>query len=133
MENQRKVTQEILQTTTLMNIQDSLENLNRLIASTVAKGELIPVGSLQITSALYEISISDPNYAPTLPWKGVTIYNDGPSSYYIAINADYIENPTLINQGEPFQADMGTDKIRKILLQAAVPGSVANLRIIAVK
>ena len=132
MEDQRKVTQDILQTTTLMNIQDSLETMTRLIASTVAKGELIPVGSVQVTSALYEVSLSNPAY-DTLPWKGVTIYNDGPSAYYIAINADYIQNPTPINQGEPFQADMGTDKIRKILLQAAVPGSVANLRIIAVK
>jgi hypothetical protein len=103
-----------------------------LMRSTVAEGLLIPVGPVQVPSSLLEISISNPKYI-TMPWKGVTIYNDGPSAYFIAINANYIENPTPINQGEPFNADMGRDKIQKILLQAATPGAVANLRIYAVK
>ena len=133
MENQRGETHKILKTTTLFAIQDGIESLNTLLKATVAEGVLVPLGNIQVSSTILEISRSNPKYADKLPWKAITFYNDGPSAYYAAINANYIENPTPINQGEPFNADMGRDRIVKILLQAATPGAVANLRGYAVK
>lgn len=129
MENQRESTQPIIMQAILMEIADLMGEQVELTRTTVGKGILYPVGNIAVTSAITQL---DEGVYPTMPWKGINIYNDGPGAYFIAVNQDYITNPTPIKTGETFNGDFGRDKVKKILLQSSAPGTTANLRVYAI-
>lgn len=129
MENQRNNTQPIIQQALLMELVDIMDEQLELTRQTVGRGILQNVGSVQVGSAIVQL---DPGSYPTMPWKGINVFNDGPAAYFITVNKDYIDMPTPIRPNEPFNGDFGRDKVKKILLQSATAGAVANLRLFAI-
>jgi hypothetical protein len=143
MEKQRAATPGIVQEVFLMEIADILEEIldatKLSTAHGVLKGQQLTVGA-----AITELN---PGNTVTMPWKGLTLYDDGPAPLFIAINQDYFDVTatqgqapayTPVNVGQPFSVDMGRDQIWKILLTTTNPvsgvsGGNASIRLFSVK
>ena len=136
LENARNVDQEILRTITNMDILDALEELIEITRSTIAEGV---EADFTGTAGSPTTTLEYPGVV-TMPWKGYTLFNDGPSPVlYVATNRNYFDGEVPLRVGQPYHIDFGVKGgVKKIILTTKGPisGTVngnASFRIFGLK
>ena len=135
MDSQRAGTAALIQLPLLEEMTEALYRLVQLQELNLPHG-LHETMNLTVTPAIIELN---PGTTVTMPWKAMTVYNDGPGVCFFTVNKDYFENYTPIRPTEKLEINLNRDQIKKILwtsspAQPAQPGTAsAAVRIFYVK
>ncbi len=137
MEAARTADQKIIETALQFDILDALEELIDLQQSTLPEGILDQQGPIVVTSA---VTTLDSGTVQTMPWKGFTLFNDGPGpALFVTVNKNYFDAEVPLRIGQPLNFDAGRrHHIRRMMLTTKGPitGMIngnTNVRIFALK